>query len=184
MKRTSIYDLIDELMDSDKWDEIIEQVEREGINIDPNINPKLIASSLGKDYYEENINGKEYELTAELFSLQNKKTFMELFFRLKNLKQLKNLSTSNPHLETGITKTGDAKKVFDKIVSNFIAIIKKKNPNYVTFQAREQNRQRTYKHIIKQILKKIAGYKEISVSPLTNDEFDEDEFWVEKVENK
>ena len=108
--------------------------------------------------------------------------FVEINFRLKNLKQLKGLKTTNSAIEIGLTKTGDSKLVFDKIVSVSIKLINEKKPDYITFQAREEKRQRTYKYMIRQVLRKIGHtYKEITISPLTNDMFESDEFWLEKV---
>lgn len=154
----------------------------DALNIDTNIElvPSQIQSK-GKELYDVNVLDKQYELSIETFLLQNKKSFVEFNFRLKNYKNLTGSSTPNYGIETGITNTGDAKKVFDKIVSTIIVLINKKNPDYITFQAREEKRQRLYKYIVKQCLHKIGDYKEMNISPLTNDTFDESEFWLEKI---
>jgi hypothetical protein len=113
--------------------------------------------------------------------LENNKIFSEINFRLKNLKKIKNLQKSNSQLETGITQTGDSLKVFSKIVSTVLKLVKQKLPDYITFQARENDKQKLYNHIIKRINKYITEYKQINISPLTNEKIESDEFWLEKI---
>ena len=184
MKKLTLDDLIDDLDRKGLLNEVLEQIEREGLNIDPNVQftKRQTPITISKDLYDIDVKDKEYELSMDWMLLQNKKLFVEINFRLKNLKQLKGLKTTNSAIEIGLTKTGDSKLVFDKIVSVSIKLINEKKPDYITFQAREEKRQRTYKYMIRQVLRKIGHtYKEITISPLTNDMFESDEFWLEKV---
>lgn len=183
-KKLTLDDLIDELIDAGKIDELIEQIELEGLHIDPDVQffKRKTPTPVSKELYDIPIKDKEYELSMDWMLLENKKLFVEINFRLKNLKQLKNLKSSNSTLETGLTKTGDAKMVFDMVVSASIKLINERRPDYITFQAREENRQRTYKYMIKQVLRKIGNtYKEITISPLTGNTVESDEFWLEKI---
>ena len=180
-KRYTLDDVIEELIRTNKFDEFMKKLETEGIEIDPNVDITPTISSLGKDGYNFDIGEMKYELTYETFVFQNKKTFAEINFKLKNLKQLKNLQKSDDFLETGITGTGSPFKVLSAVVSRVVKIVKNKLPDYITFQARETKRQKLYVLMIKYLLKTINLYKPIDISPLTNDKFDESEFWLEKI---
>ena len=171
-------DVINELLKTLPLEEVVKRIDE--MEIDLNIPIKQSIKSLGKESYDVNVNNKEYELTYESFMLENNKIFSEINFRLKNLKQIKNLQKSNSQLETGITQTGDSLKVFSKIVSAVLKLVKQKLPDYITFQARENDRQKLYNHIIKRINKYIPEYKQIDISPLTNEKIESDEFWLEK----
>jgi len=179
MKKYNLDYLIEELIKENKIDDIAKYIE-EDINIDPNIEVKTPRMEAWTELYDVNVNDKEYELSLTTMLLQSKKSIIELNFRLKNYKQLKG-QDSNRGIETGITGTGDAKDVFDKIVSTAVVLIKRKQPDYITFQAGEQKRQRLYKLMVKQILRKVSGYKVSNISPYTNDNYDESEFWLEKI---
>jgi hypothetical protein len=169
--------LIEDLIKTGEIDNLI----KEKLNIDPNI--ELIKSNklISKELYDVNVNDKQYELSSEEMMLGNKKIFIEFNFRLKNYKELKHSSNTNPGIETGITNTGDSKLVFDRIVSTIVAIINQKHPDYITFQARESKRQKLYNFVIKQALEVINNYKRIYISPITNEKVDESEFWLEKL---
>lgn len=181
MKDNNLDRLIEQLICENKIDKLVVDIE-ESIDIDPNI--KIVPSKIqskGKELYDVDVNDKQYELSVDEFILPAKKSAIEFNFRLKNYEKLKQKSVSNYGIETGITGTGDAKEVFNKIVSTAVVLINKKSPNYITFQAREEKRQRLYKVMIKQILRKMGGYKLSNISPFTNNIYDESEFWLEKI---
>jgi hypothetical protein len=71
-------------------------------------------------------------------------------------------------------------EVFNKIISTIVTLAERDKVDYITFLAREEKRQKTYRFIIRKLLQKI-NYKSIDISPLTNSTFDEDEFWLERV---
>jgi len=177
--KPTIDDVISELLESYPMEEVVKKIEE--LDIDLDVPLKQSIKNLGKESYDVNVNNKEYELTYESFMLENNKIFSEINFRLKNLKKIKNLQKSNSQLETGITQTGDSLKVFSKIVSTVLKLVKQKLPDYITFQARENDRQKLYNHIIKRINKYITEYKQINISPLTNEKIESDEFWLEKI---
>jgi len=174
--------LIDDLIREGKFEDFLKEI-NESLEIDRNIEiVKSEIQPIGDELYDVNVKDKEYELSVKKFLLSNKKIFVEINFRLKNYKQLKQTGASNYGVETGITNTGDSKLVFDKIVSTIVVWIDKNNPEYITFQARERRRQSLYKLIIKQALRKIGKYKLIDISPITGDKYDESEFWLEKTQ--
>lgn len=158
------------------WDRTIESLEREDFDVNDNVPLK----KAGEELYDIDIKDKVYELSWKRMILQSLKSFVDVNFRLKNYKDIKKVKYSNHGMETGITGTGDAKEVFNQIVNAIATLVKRDAPDYITFQAREENRQRTYKLIIRQVLRKVGGYKLISISPLTNTEVESDEFWLEK----
>jgi hypothetical protein len=164
--------ILAEVQEEPYWLSLVEQWENEGIDIDNNI---ALEKSDKHQHYTIHVKDKIYELSWDLMLLGNKKSAVEVNFKLKNLKDFK-----NSNFDTGITGTGDVMEVFNKIISTIVTLAERDKVDYITFLAREEKRQKTYRFIIRKLLQKI-NYKSIDISPLTNSTFDEDEFWLERV---
>ena len=163
--------------------ELIDTINSEGINIDANVEfekeGEKFTFKVGDKIYN-------IEYTQSIIPT-NKESVFEFKFKLRNNpKQPKrnNFKTDSQYQislqknQLGITGTGNAKKVFDKVISIIIKIISDKKPNYITFQADETNRQRLYKSIVKDVLSKINTYQQINHNPVTNQPTEDGEFWL------
>jgi hypothetical protein len=122
--------------------------------------------------YEFNIQENIYNFVGQLYDINNK-IVLSVHFKLKNGKN------------DGMGIDGNKQKflVFQKVVSLIRSICKKENPYYITFEAREKSRQNLYIKIIDYIIKKHNfPYKMLHTNPITGDENDESEFWLEKTQ--
>jgi len=159
---------------------------KDGINIDPNINIERILGRI----YEISVLGKIYNIEYVVSLTSNNERIFEFKFKLinnpkspkrSNFKTDQQYKIALQKSQVGITGTGDAKKVFDSVVSVILKIIKKEQPEYITFQANEKNRQKLYKLIINDVIKKINGYRTINKHPITSDILESGEFWIKKI---
>jgi len=171
---------------NDIVDEIYDQIKKEGINIDPDIDYEILAGST----FEFKDGNKIYHLEYTVSLTDNQKRIFDFKFKLMNNPKMPkriNFKTDQQFQialkksQIGITGTGNAKKIFDKVISVIVKIVYEKKPEYINFQADEENRQKLYKFLIKDVIKKIDGYKLINVNPLNNDKVVDGDFWLEKI---
>ncbi len=171
-------------MDSNKiLDKLIESINGEGIHIDANVEFEKEGEK-----FKFKVGDKIYniEYTQSVIPINNQSVFEFKFKLMNNPKHPKrhNFKTDYQYQislqksQLGITNTGDAKKVFDTVISIVIKIIEDKKPNYITFQANESNRQKLYKSIIKDVLSKIDIYQQVDYNPITNEQIQNGEFWL------
>lgn len=164
-------------------DKLIETINTEGINIDTNVEFEKEGEK-----FKFKVGDKIYniEYTQSIIPYNNESVFEFKFKLLNNPKQPKrnDFKTDSQYQialrksQLGITGTGNAKKVFDSVISIIIKIISDKKPNYITFQADEPNRQRLYKSIVKDVSSKINTYQQINHNPVTNQPTENGEFWL------
>jgi len=154
--------------------EYLNQWLEEGIEIDPDINPEVVS---GKTY-KVTISGKVYHIEYVVGLTQSNEKIFEFKFKLMNnpkLPKKSDFKTDQQYQialqksQIGITGTGDAKKVFNAIVSVMVKIIKEELPEYITFQADEENRKKLYKLMVKDVLTKIGRYQPIDKHPVTDE---------------
>jgi hypothetical protein len=164
----------------------LEMIEKEGIKIDPDIDYKKLAGST----YEFLQGNKIYHLEYTVSLDEKGKRIFEFKFKLMNnpkgpkrsdYKTGRQYKIAVQKSQVGITGTGDAKQVFDKVISVLIKILQSESPEYVTFQAQEENRQRLYLLLLKNAIQQIKNYKSLDKNPLTNNNVEDGEFWLEKI---
>jgi hypothetical protein len=136
------------------------------------------------------VNGNDYEFFCSFYKIQSDLT-MNVWFELKNNKNKPNrkdfksddeYKVALNYIKTGISGTGNPFKVFSYVCNLMDRIIKQRNPKYITFEAREKKRQDLYDKIIDIGIKKFfTNYKKIKVNPLTGDQTDESDFWLERI---
>ena len=173
-------------------DELIELIQKEGIDIDQNVE----LSKVKGDTFEFKIKDKIYHVGYVVSTTPGSEdSIYEFKFKLMNNPKFPKKSNFTNDMQyqiavqksqIGITGTGDSKEVFNKVISIMIKIINAKRPDYITFQADESNRQRLYKMLIKHIVTKIKTYKQIDYNPannpLDNESLQDGEYWLKKVD--
>jgi hypothetical protein len=171
---------------------LIELINKEGINIDPNIELNKVQG----DTFEFKIKDKIYHVGYVKSIIPGPdESIFEFKFKLMNNPNSPKKSNFKDDIQyqialqksqIGITGTGDSKEVFDKVISIIVKVIKEKRPSYITFQADEKNRQKLYSLLIKQITSKIKNYKQInynpSYNPIDNIPLEDGEFWLKNVD--
>lgn len=166
--------------------EYLEAWFQEGIEIDPDVDADIVS---GKTY-KITVSDKVYHIDYVVGLTQSKDRIFEFKFRLMNNPKLPKKSEFKTDQQyqiavqksqVGITGTGDAKKVFNAVVSVIVKIIREELPEYITFQADEDNRKRLYKFIINDVIKKIGGYISINKHPVNNVDIEDGEFWLKKI---
>lgn len=136
------------------------------------------------------INGNDYEFFCSFFKTNDGDLVMNVWFELKNNKnkpKRQNFKSDDEYkvalnyVKTGISGTGTPFKVFSYVCNLIDRIVKQRNPKYITFEAREKKRQELYDKIIDIGIKKFfKNYKKININPLTTDQNDDSEFWLER----
>ena len=174
-----------------KMDKLIELIQKEGIDIDPNVEFSKIGDTFEfkiKDkiynvsYIISKIPGPEDSIFEFKFGLMNNPKFP----KKSNFADDRQYQIAVQKSQIGITGTGDSKEVFNKVISIMVKIINDKRPDYITFHAEEKNRQRLYSMLIKHIVAKIKTYKQIDYNPthnpLDNESLQVGEYWLKEVD--
>lgn len=141
--------------------------------------------------YKFTVGDKIYHIEYIASLTPDKKLIYDFKFKLvnnpkspkrSNFKDERQYDIAVRNSQIGITGTGDSFKIFSKVISIIIKILNKKNPDYINFQANEENRQRLYKLLIKSVIKKFPIYMQIDTDPITNQPLSDGDFWLQKIE--
>jgi len=82
--------------------------------------------------------------------------------------------------QLGIAGTGNAFKVLSAVCTAIKKYIENNTPDYISFTADEENRQKLYEAILRWASKYISGYNRVNYNPLSGVESGPEEFWLEK----
>jgi hypothetical protein len=167
------------------YKKIMEEVEREGINIDPSVEYEEMSDRTFKFTDGDKI----YHVVYTVSLTEEGKRVFDFKFRLMNNPKSPKSSDFKTDLQYqialrksqyGITGTGNSKKIFDKVISIMVKILNTERPEYISFQADEKNRQKLYTLLLRTILKKIKGYEYIDENPITGEMNGPGDFWLER----
>ena len=164
---------------------------------------KELEEDLEPDFNIEKINSHKYRFTiknliyhveiTESVVLQTNKRILEIKFKLMNTPNApkrSNFQTDQQYnialqkSQVGITGTGNVRPVLKKVIGAIIGALREFNPNYVTFTADEESRKSLYGKMIDIVQKYIPfQYKRLDRNPLTSEELEKGEFWLEIMQN-
>ena len=163
----------------------------ESLNIDVISDEDLNnIKNLGGKNIPFEVDGMKYKLEINLSLYKDDKIADVKFMLLNNPKSPKKSNFENDRqyliaLKTsqiGITGTGNPFKILSKVLSLLNYYTKEENIKYLSFTADEENRQSLYKKILHRLINKVnIPYKILTTNPITGDELNSEEFWIEKI---
>jgi hypothetical protein len=137
-----------------------------------------------------NVGELKYRVDSNFSIMHNKKTKMEVKFYLLNPPNEPNRNNFQTYQQynialnkarTNITNTGNSFTVLSNVVTIIRNFIKSLDPDYITFIAGENSRQKLYLKLSEFFRKKTdIKYKQLDMNPELNIPLESDEFWFEK----
>lgn len=181
--------------DEDPWKDILklseEELDKLLSEVDLEDSTPYIEFGEYKNIKEFWINGNKYhfQYNEGVFSDGKTKVF-DFKFKLKDHKNApkrhdfdnqRQFEIALQKYKVGITGTGNQFKVLSVVLTLAKKLILEKNPEYITFNADEKNRQSLYSKLTNYVIKRIGNYERIYQHPIDNYELGSEEFWLKRI---